>query len=368
MRRTPAVLAVFLFVLSGVLLSGCVQDGQQGTSQEEQAWNETNYPPEYSSESSEYYLYFYAPEELPDAVVGIPYNYSFCGPAPTNVNDLCGALEDSTNPSGGNHPYHFTLGPGAGFQQFGLMLNLNGLLMGTPTAAGTRTFNVCAVDLSGNQDCRNVTLTVVPSYDLSVHLAGTGSGTVSVVNALDYTNTVYTNCSKDCTQSFKNDTWVSIISTPDDGSAFSGWSGACMQTAPYWGLECSITMDGNKDTTAVFDKLGLAVTSVTCSYNTEGGYNYLVTMQGTATGPAGARASLDMMGGQSGSGFFDKSSDCSTWTGELFGCKNNGAYGTTQWSWSYKIYSQNPFTYTPSVGLSAPYSKHLAVPITVSCR
>ena len=88
---------------------------------------------------------FTVPEELPTATVGVPYSFSFATP---------------TNPTGGHPPYSFVLGPGVGFAPFGLILDLNGLLHGTPTAAGTRTFEVCVKDLSGNQACGETSLTV----------------------------------------------------------------------------------------------------------------------------------------------------------------------------------------------------------------
>jgi hypothetical protein len=43
----------------------------------------------------------------------------------------------------------------------GLTLYPNGLLKGTPTVAGERTFTVCAVDLGGHQCCVQTSLTVL---------------------------------------------------------------------------------------------------------------------------------------------------------------------------------------------------------------
>ena len=90
-------------------------------------------------------IVFTAPEELPSANVGVPYSFSFATP---------------TNPTGGNPPYSFVLGSGVGFPPFGLTLNVNGTLSGTPTAAGTQTFEVCVKDLSGNQASQMTSLTV----------------------------------------------------------------------------------------------------------------------------------------------------------------------------------------------------------------
>src|SRR3989338_2193239 len=95
------------------------------------------------------------------------------------------------------------------------------------------------------------------------------------------------NCSNDCTLSFRNGTSVKIVSTPDDGSAFDGFSGECSgQQEQYWSSyfsTCWLTIDGDKDAASNFEKLELTVTSATCRYNTERGYNYMVIIQGTAT-------------------------------------------------------------------------------------
>lgn len=44
-------------------------------------------------------------------------------------------------------------------------MNTNGLLASTPTAAGTSTFQVCAVDEGGRQACQTVSLTVKPKSE-----------------------------------------------------------------------------------------------------------------------------------------------------------------------------------------------------------
>jgi len=53
------------------------------------------------------------------------------------------------------------LGSGVGFPPFGLTLDVNGLLNGTPTAAGAREFEVCVKDISGNQACATTSLTII---------------------------------------------------------------------------------------------------------------------------------------------------------------------------------------------------------------
>lgn len=105
-------------------------------------------------------LVFTAPATLPPATVGVPYKYSFCVPEPATPTSACGPMPPATNPTGGSPPYHFQLGSGVGFPPMGISLGKDGQLTGTPTAAGTSTFQVCAIDLSANSVCQTVSLTV----------------------------------------------------------------------------------------------------------------------------------------------------------------------------------------------------------------
>lgn len=87
--------------------------------------------------------------DVPDpATVGVPYSFSFYG---------------GGNPSGGHPPYSFSLGSGVGFPPMGLILNVNGLLSGTPKVAGTYKFEVSVKDLDGNQASGMVSLIVNPA-------------------------------------------------------------------------------------------------------------------------------------------------------------------------------------------------------------
>jgi hypothetical protein len=94
--------------------------------------------------------------------VGQAFTYSFCKPDLSSTASLCGTqLGGTTNPTGGQPTYHFQLGSGVGFPPPGVTLNLNGVLSGTPTTAGTSTFSVCAVDLAGKSACGAVTMTIL---------------------------------------------------------------------------------------------------------------------------------------------------------------------------------------------------------------
>ena len=129
-------------------------DGQQKCRETSLTVNPVESPPPPAIE-------FTVPASLEPATKDEPYSYSFCKqePAVDDTSDLCGGpFDGSINPSGGESPYHFSLGTAGGFPPFGMILNLNGLLTGTPTAEGTSFFTVCAVDVAGTQVCRETSL------------------------------------------------------------------------------------------------------------------------------------------------------------------------------------------------------------------
>lgn len=79
--------------------------------------------------------------------------------------------------SGGWSPLHYQLDSLAyGAPPSGMSMNLNGIISGTPSVAGTYTFRVCAVDLGGRFACTSVTIQVKAAPDTSP-LLGTWTGT-----------------------------------------------------------------------------------------------------------------------------------------------------------------------------------------------
>jgi hypothetical protein len=102
-------------------------------------------PPYFSS------LNFQPDDPLPDATEGGAYEFNF---------------KSLTNPSGGHveyvgaQSYGYSFFHGFGFPPIGLTLALNGILSGTPAAAGYYEFEVCVKDLDGNQKCGITHLTV----------------------------------------------------------------------------------------------------------------------------------------------------------------------------------------------------------------
>lgn len=102
---------------------------------------------------------------LPDATPGKPYRYSFCEPTPETGLFCGGPLRsnpDTTNPTGGSPHYTFSHGIGI---PFGLTLNFNGVLEGTPsdfTPTGLQRFEVCATDQAGTRNCQTAEIFVTP--------------------------------------------------------------------------------------------------------------------------------------------------------------------------------------------------------------
>ncbi len=76
------------------------------------------------------------------------------------------------------------------------------------------------------------------NYLLTVFLAGTGSGTVSGPGI---------SCPGDCTETYLEQTVVTLTASANTGSTFTGWSGDCTGTG-----DCIVTMDAAKNVTADF--------------------------------------------------------------------------------------------------------------------
>lgn len=119
----------------------------------------------------------------------------------------------------------------------------------TATPAGGSTFTgwsgacsgtgVCMVTMDPNQ---SVTASFgIPSSVLSLSKTGTGNGTVS-------SNPAGINCGGACSNTFTNNTVVTLTQNPAGNSRFAGWSGACSGLG-----NCSVAMNGSQSVTAQFD-------------------------------------------------------------------------------------------------------------------
>lgn len=79
------------------------------------------------------------------------------------------------------------------------------------------------------------------SFQLSVTLAGSGSGTIVSAPA-------GISCTPTCAASFTSGTKVKLTATAKSGSFFAGWAGNCTGTSG-----CNLTMTANKSVTATFN-------------------------------------------------------------------------------------------------------------------
>jgi plastocyanin len=79
---------------------------------------------------------------------------------------------------------------------------------------------------------------------LTVNLVGSGSGTVT-------SSPVGINCEPDCAHDYPGGASVTLQAQPDPDSYFAGWTGACTGTGA-----CTVTMDGAKNVTAMFELAG----------------------------------------------------------------------------------------------------------------
>ncbi len=79
------------------------------------------------------------------------------------------------------------------------------------------------------------------SYQLTVKLAGTSTGTVT-------SSPAGISCSPTCTASFVSGTVVTLSAAPGKGAYFAGWSGACKGTGA-----CKLTMSAAETVTATFN-------------------------------------------------------------------------------------------------------------------
>ena len=99
----------------------------------------------------------------------------------------------------------------------------------------------CTVRMNSN---KTVTATFIAVRELTVLVDGTGAGTVT-------SSPTGISCPNACEHEFEAGEAVQLTATPEEGSVFTGWTGACEGTEP-----CSLTMDTNQDVIASFDTSG----------------------------------------------------------------------------------------------------------------
>jgi hypothetical protein len=96
----------------------------------------------------------------------------------------------------------------------------------------------CTVTMNA---ARAVTARFNAVHTLTVTKEGSGSGTVT-------SSPAGINCGTDCAESFDAGALVTLTATPNAGSTFGGWGGACSGMS----ATCTVTMDAAKSVTATF--------------------------------------------------------------------------------------------------------------------
>jgi hypothetical protein len=168
--------------------------------------------------------------------------------------------------SGGTPPYTFEndTTSGGSLLPLGLFMttthslaggNSSGVITGTAktaTSASGIEVGVCVKDLTGILQCATANL-VVESIGLGVVTLGDGSGTVTSADG-------EIDCRTTCSAQFATGTPVTLTATPDAGSTFAGWAGACSGSG-----SCVVTINESLAVIATFD-----VKVITLSVTTNG--------------------------------------------------------------------------------------------------
>jgi uncharacterized protein (TIGR03437 family) len=111
----------------------------------------------------------------------------------------------------------------------------------------------------------------VQQFNLTVTTSGTGSGAVTH-------SPQGTSCGANC-YNFPAGTTVTLSTTPNAGSTFSGWSGACSGTGA-----CAVTMNSNLSVTAVFNTAPTQQFNLTVTTLGTGNGTVTHSPQGTSCG------------------------------------------------------------------------------------
>jgi hypothetical protein len=198
---------------------------------------------------------------------------------------------------GGNSPFAISISGGSLPQ--GLQIDSqDGVLFGTPANGGNFSFTVEATDADNITVSKAYTMKVVGGVvaqrQLSVGKSGSGTGSVTG-SGID--------CGATCTVSLAEGTAVSLTATPAAGSAFAGWSGACIGTGA-----CSTTMSADRVVTATFvaqyqltvSKAGSGAGSVTGNGIACGATCTVLLNEGTAVSLTATPAAGSVFAGWSG--------------------------------------------------------------------
>ena len=149
----------------------------------------------------------------------------------------------------------------------------------TPPQAGNL-LDITAVNLESTVfNPAGIIYNATVSYDLcpqtlTISKTGTGSGSVTGMNI---------ECGSDCVETYAHGTDIILTATPDEGSMFVQWSGACVG-----GGACLVTMDDAQNVTAEFAPLNACTRNVITVFSDVG-----TSIVETGTGGVAASGSSD---------------------------------------------------------------------------
>lgn len=132
------------------------------------------------------------------------------------------------------------------------------------------------------------------TYNLTVTKTGNGTGTVT-------SSPAGINCGSDCSGTYNQNALVTLTATPDAGSTFDGWSGACTGTG-----QCTVTMDTAKDVAATFNVIACSysISPTSQTFSSSGGTGSVnVTTQSSCSWTAVSSATwITITSGSNGTG------------------------------------------------------------------
>jgi len=190
----------------------------------------------------------FIPLPLPNAHASAPRDASFVEPAIVSGTLTVGSSPSQfalTVGSAGAGTGIVSLNPAGGIYAAGTVVTLTATPNNGSTFAGWSGACLgtgrCTVTMNSNL---TVTATFnfvsAQQFSLTTNTSGTGSGTIS-------SSPAGTSCGSGCL-SFAAGTVVTLTATPNSGSTFAGWSGACSGTGT-----CTVTMNSNQTVTATFN-------------------------------------------------------------------------------------------------------------------
>ncbi len=178
----------------------------------------------------------------------------------------------------------------------------------------------CSVSMTAARSV-TATFTALPTYVLTVNLAGSGGGTVSATVS---GSAVSLPCSgSTCTGSFVSGTAVTLTATSNGTSSFVGWTGDCA------GSSCTVSMTAARTVTATFNALASHLLTINRAGTGTGSFTATVGGSSVPLSCSGSTCTVSFVNGTAvavvttpaGGSTFDG------WTGA--GCSGTGACNVT---------------------------------------